>query len=90
MVFVLGRITQKKISSKKEKRVSFGFYNFYYCFHNFFNFFIKNYIFYSILLLIKFLSLETYLNYLFETIRNLKDIILDIQFINLALNLLYL
>ena len=79
MVFVLGRITQKKkISSKKEKRVSFGFYNFFIVFIVFIIFAFRMLYFTQDFIINQIPSLETYINYTFENLKNIKDIILNL------------
>ena len=67
----------KNISKKEKGKVSFGFYNSILVF-TIFSIFLLRIIYFSQSFIIKYIPQSAiYLNYLFETIRNLKDIILD-------------
>ena len=70
--------SEKKISSKKEKRVSFGFYNFFIVFIVFIIFAFRMIYFTQDFITNQIPSLETYINYTFENLKNIKDIILNL------------
>ena len=65
---------KKKISKKKKSKVSFGFYNSLILFIFFVISFVTNFIFFTKIYISNIPVSEYYLNYFFESIRNIFEI----------------